>query len=105
MTSPWRPFPFVKIATTTLAACVAALLTLGLVMLYSTSMNDVPRGAVAPIGPKLLMTQLVWCGLGLVACVLAASLDYQLLKKFAWPIFVIAMSDMLPNSSHDSPVK
>ena len=60
-------------------------------MLYSTSMNDVPRGAVAPIGPKLLMTQLVWCGLGLVACVLAASLDYQLLKKFAWPIFVIAI--------------
>jgi cell division protein FtsW len=80
----------VKIATTTLAACVAALLTLGLVMLYSTSMNDVPRGGVTPIGPKLLMTQ-VWCGLGLVVCVLAASLDYQRLKKFAWPIFGIAL--------------
>ena len=80
-----------KIATTTLAACVAALLTLGLVMLYSTSMNDVPRGAVAPIGPKFLVTQLMWCGLGLVACVIAASVDYQLLKKFAWPIFGIAI--------------
>ncbi len=80
-----------KIATTTLAACVAALLTLGLVMLYSTSMNDVPRGAVAPIGPKYLMSQLVWCGLGLVACVITASLDYQLLKKLAWPIFGIAL--------------
>ena len=60
-------------------------------MLYSTSMNDVPRGAVAPIGPKFLVTQLMWCGLGLVACVIAASVDYQLLKKFAWPIFGIAI--------------
>ena len=91
MTSTRRPFPFVKIATTTLAACVAALLTLGLVMLYSTSMNDVPRGASAPIGPKLLKTQLMWCALGLVACVIAASVDYQLLKKFAWPIFIVAI--------------
>lgn len=60
-------------------------------MLYSTSMNDVPRGAVSPIGPKFLVTQLMWCGLGLVACVIAASVDYQLLKKFAWPIFGIAI--------------
>ena len=42
-------------------------------------------------GANLLMTQLMWCGLGVVACVLAASLDYQLLKKFAWPIFGIAI--------------
>ena len=80
-----------KIATTTLAACVTALLTLGLVMLYSTSMNDMPRGAVVPIGSKYLMTQMVWCGLGLVACTIAASLDYRLLKKFAWPIFFVVI--------------
>jgi len=81
----------VRIATTTLASCVATLLTLGLVMLYSTSMNDMPRGAVVPIGPKYLMTQMMWCGLGLGACTIAASLDYRLLKKFAWPIFIFAV--------------
>lgn len=79
-----------KIATTTLAACVAALLTLGLVMLYSTSMN-MPDKVTGLKGANLLMTQLMWCGLGMVACVVAASLDYQLLKKFAWPIFIIAL--------------
>lgn len=80
-----------KLATTTLAACVAALLTLGLVMLYSTSMNDVPRPGAAPLGSKLLVTQMTWCLLGLAVCVVAASLDYQLLKRFAWPIFGIAI--------------
>ena len=79
-----------KIAITTLAACVAALLTLGLVMLYSTSMNMPDKVSVVK-GANLLMTQMMWCGLGLVACLLAASLDYQLLKKFAWPIFGIAI--------------
>lgn len=79
-----------KIATTTLAACVAALLTLGLVMLYSTSMNMPDKVSVVK-GANLLMTQMMWCGLGLVVCVIAASLDYQLLKKFAWPIFGIAI--------------
>lgn len=42
-------------------------------------------------GSNLLVTQLMWCGLGVVACVIAASFDYQLLKKFAWPIFIAAL--------------
>ncbi|MGA9452296.1 MAG: putative lipid II flippase FtsW [Verrucomicrobiia bacterium] len=72
-----------KVAVTTLAFCVAALLALGLVMLYSSSMTQV--------GAHYLMLQLVWCALGFVLCVAATALDYQLLKKAAWPLFIFAL--------------
>ena len=72
-----------KVAVTTLAFCVAALLALGLVMLYSSSMTQV--------GAHYLMLQLVWCALGFVLCVAATTLDYQWLRKFAWPIFIVAL--------------
>ncbi|HTQ52766.1 MAG TPA: putative lipid II flippase FtsW [Candidatus Acidoferrales bacterium] len=72
-----------RFAVTTLAFCVAALLALGLVMLYSSSMSQV--------GAHYLMWQLVWCALGFVLCVVATALDYQLLRKFAWPIFLLAV--------------
>ena len=72
-----------KVAVTTLAFCVAALLALGLVMLYSSSMTQV--------GAHYLMLQLIWCALGFVLCVTATALDYQWLKKFAWPIFIFAL--------------
>ena len=73
-----------KVAVTTLAFCVAALLALGMVMLYSSMMT-------APAGAHDLMLQLVWCGLGFALCVTATALDYQLLKKLAWPIFALAL--------------
>jgi cell division protein FtsW len=73
----------VKIAVTTLAFCVAALLALGVVMLYSSSMM---QG-----GGRYLIMQLIWGSLGLVFCVIAASNDYHLLKKFAWPIFIFGI--------------
>jgi cell division protein FtsW len=72
-----------KVAVTILAFCVTSLLALGLVMLYSSSMTQV--------GAHYLMMQLAWCGLGLILCVSAASLDYQLLKKIAWPLFFFAL--------------
>ena len=72
-----------KVAVTTLAFCVAALLALGLVMLYSSSMTQV--------GAHYLMLQLIWCAFGFVLCVTATTLDYQWLKKFAWPIFILAL--------------
>jgi len=72
-----------KVAVTTLAFCVAALLALGLVMLYSSSMTQV--------GAHYLMLQLVWCALGFILCVAATTLDYQWLRKFAWPIFILAL--------------
>ena len=72
-----------KVAVTTLAFCVAALLALGLVMLYSSSMTQV--------GAHYLMLQLVWCALGFVLCVAVTALDYQWLKKAAWPLFIFAL--------------
>src|ERR1039457_4663664 len=70
-----------KVAVTTLAVCVAALLALGLVMLYSSMMTT-------QAGVHDLLTQLVWCALGFGLCVAATSLDYQILKKLAWPVFI-----------------
>jgi cell division protein FtsW len=72
-----------RVAVTILAFCVAALLGLGLVMLYSSSMTQV--------GAQYLKSQLIWCGLGLVLCVAAASVDYEVLKKFAWPLFFFSL--------------
>lgn len=72
-----------KVAVTTLAFCVAALLSLGMVMLYSSSMTQ--------FGAGLLTKQLEWFAVGSVLCVTAACMDYQLLKKFAWPLFFLAL--------------
>src|SRR5213079_991120 len=72
-----------KTAVTVLVFCVASLLALGMVMLYSSG--------IAREGARFLLMQLVWCGLGLVLCVGAVLVDYRLLKKFAWPIFIVAM--------------
>ncbi len=81
-----------KVAVTTLAFCVAALLALGMVMLYSTSMGMAMRGAGAPqVGTHYLLMQLIWCALGLGLCITATSLDYRLLKLIAWPLFILAV--------------
>ncbi|HEY5345599.1 MAG TPA: putative lipid II flippase FtsW [Verrucomicrobiae bacterium] len=77
-----------KVAVTTLAFCVTSLLALGLVMLYSSSMVMVDKHTHSEIGARMLQMQLLWCALGLVACVTLASLDYERLKKFALPVFV-----------------
>jgi cell division protein FtsW len=73
-----------KVAVTTLAFCVAALLALGLVMLYSSTMTT-------SAGTHDLMMQLVSCVLGIGVCVTATSLDYQQLKKLAWPAYFFAL--------------
>jgi cell division protein FtsW len=73
----------VKVAVTILVFCVAALLALGMVMLYSSSM--------AQVGARYLEKQLVGCALGLALCLGAAVLDYRKLKKFAWPLFALGV--------------
>ncbi|HMP82470.1 MAG TPA: putative lipid II flippase FtsW [Verrucomicrobiota bacterium] len=73
-----------KIAVTTLVSCVAALLALSMVMLYSSGMAQAS-------GTRHMMMQLIWAAMGLVLCVTVASNDYQHLKKLAWPIFIIAL--------------
>jgi cell division protein FtsW len=68
-------------ATTILVFCVAVLLGLGMVTLYSASMNmEVARSAV---GSNFLRSQLVWCGFGLAGCGLAAAMDYRRWKRLA----------------------
>ena len=78
-----------KVAVTTLAFCVAALLALGMVMLYSSSSNMTQHGI--RVGANYLIMQMIWCVLGLTACVMATVLDYRLLKKVVWPMFVVAI--------------
>ncbi|MEO7300341.1 MAG: putative lipid II flippase FtsW [Verrucomicrobiota bacterium] len=76
-----------KLATSTLIFCVAALLSLGMVTLYSSS--------TAQVGADFLMKQLVWCALGLVAATVAATLDYRHFKKFSIPLLVLAVALLL----------
>jgi cell division protein FtsW len=72
-----------KVAVTILVFCVAALLALGMVMLYSSSM--------AQVGAHYLAMQLVWCVLGLAACVATTMVDYRQLKRIWWVPLAIAV--------------
>src|SRR5262245_34137485 len=72
-----------KAAVTVLVFCVAALLALGMVMLYSSS---APQS-----GMSFLAKQLIWCGAGFVGCFVVAALDYRLLKKIWWILFGISV--------------
>jgi cell division protein FtsW len=79
-----------KVAVSTLAICVTSLLALGLVMLYSSSMVQVDKHQF-PVGAKMLQMQLIWAAVGLVACGVMATLDYALLRKLVWPIFIVTL--------------
>ncbi|MGH7969697.1 MAG: putative lipid II flippase FtsW [Limisphaerales bacterium] len=72
-----------RAAVTILSFCVAALLALGMVMLYSSSMVQV--------GARFLLMQLVWCVLGLGCGVAAILCDYRWLKKIVWPLLAFAV--------------
>jgi cell division protein FtsW len=72
-----------KWATTILVFCVAVLNGLGLVMLYSSSMNMDSGTNQAGAGPHFLLSQLSWCCFGLIGCAVATSVDYRKLKKAA----------------------
>jgi cell division protein FtsW len=80
-----------KVAVTTLAICVAALIGLGLVMIYSASLAQLNPNTHREVGARMLQMQLLWCGLGFGACAVTAVLDYALLKKLAWPFFIGAL--------------
>ena len=73
----------VKLAVTVLVFCVAALLALGMVMLYSSSM--------AQVGARFPLMQLMMCALGLATCAAAVFLDYRLLRKIVWPLLILAV--------------
>ena len=88
-----------KVAVTTLAFCVASLLALGLVMLYSASMTAV--------GAHYLLMQLVWCVFGFAACVTMVATNYQLLKRpnlifllFALAVVLLCLVYPFPHLPH-----
>src|SRR5260370_41698300 len=77
-----------RIATTTLFFCVAALLALGMVMLFSASTGQAEA--------KYLFWQPVWCVCGLVACWGFAAADYRWLKRSPWiPWALLAFAVLL----------
>lgn len=72
-----------KAAITALVGSLAALLSLGLVVLYSAS--------VAQTGSHYLALQMVWALIGIVGCLIIASTDYRLFKKWALAIWILAL--------------
>ena len=70
-----------------LAICVAALVALGMVMLFSA-------GAYAHESNGdmyfFLRRQAAWLALGIVACVAATLLDYHAWARMQWPLFVLS---------------
>lgn len=71
-----------------LVAAVIGLIVLGLVMMSSTSAYA-PESKGDPM--FLLNLQVKWLSVGVVLCVLAATLDYHLLQKTWWLWFGIAV--------------
>jgi len=69
-----------------LLASVVVLITLGMVMLASTSAY-----ATDGMGEnyKGLRQQGMWLGLGTVICVIVAMTDYHNLRRFFWPFFAV----------------
>ena len=61
---------------------VAALLAIGLVMLYSASMTQK--------GEAFLIKQAIFAAVGIAACFAAAAIDYRWLRKLVWPGLIIS---------------
>jgi cell division protein FtsW len=71
-----------RLATSILLFCVATLLALGLVVLYSSSMTQV--------GASYLAKQAIWAVVGVVVFAIAVSVPYETLKKYALPVLALA---------------
>lgn len=70
---------------------VLALLVIGIVMLFSTS--AFARDAHGDVG-FFIKRQGFWIGIGLVACTLAAVVDYHLWQRTWWIWFAIALTTL-----------
>lgn len=69
-----------KLVTTLFGSSVAALLTLGIVVLYSSN-----------VGMAMLSKQIVALCLGLLACAAAVGIDYRVWKRLALPLFLLVI--------------
>ena len=72
-----------RLASSILLFCVATLLALGLVVLYSSSMT-------MPQGGGYLARQAIWAVVGLVAFAVAVSVKYDTLQKWAIPLLIVS---------------
>ncbi len=70
-------------ATSILIFCVAVLLGLGMITLYSSSMNLELRRSAGAVGSDFLRSQMVWGVFGLAGCAVAAAVDYRRWKRMA----------------------
>jgi rod shape determining protein RodA len=76
----WRAFDL------QLAAYAALLGTIGLVMAYT---NSVEQGQSVLTAGTTFVRGLMWTGIALVAFVVATVFDYQWLKTFSWPLYIV----------------
>jgi len=72
-----------KIATSLLLFSVLGLLVFGIVTLVSASTGQ-PEA-------RFLVMQPIWAGIGLVACLVAAAIDYRWLKSVWWLLLLVAI--------------
>jgi cell division protein FtsW len=73
-----------KLASSIIFMFTAALLSLGMVMLVSASIGGQAEA-------RHLIMQPIWCGIGLVACGLAAWKDYRHLRRVSWLLLGLAV--------------
>lgn len=72
-----------------LLGAILALLTIGIVMVYSSS---AVKGYIQYDDPyHFLKMEVIWIGLGLAAMALTMRLDLQLLRRFAKPALILAI--------------
>src|SRR5437868_4026908 len=76
-----------KAATSLLLFSVLALLVFGIVMLVSAGMGQQEA--------RFLIMQPIWAGVGLVACLAAAVVDYRWFKKFWWLLLLVAVAMLI----------
>jgi cell division protein FtsW len=82
-----RPKNTLPLVAHLLIVCVGVLLALGMVSLYSASMTL--KGA------QLVQQQLLWCGLGLLAAIVCAAMDYRRWRRWAVPLVILAALGLL----------
>jgi rod shape determining protein RodA len=82
----WRAFDL------QLAAYAALLGTIGLVMAYT---NSVEQGQSVLQGGTTFVRGLMWTGIALVAFIVTTAFDYQWLKTFSWPLYVLQLGSLV----------
>ena len=73
----------IQLATAMLIGSVCFLLSLGMVMLYSSKMGS--------RGEQFLIQQMAWCVVGLCSCCVAARIKLDWIEKSAWILYLIAI--------------